>query len=113
MLEVTDLIYILDYCFACYRDTNSQPERSFVTITPFYRRANVRIRKHTEKMFTIVLSQFISLIRYVSFNDIFVCYLGCLQVFRLLQVLGLYIALQRGYFFSSYLLRKKGSRQCI
>ena len=98
MLEVTDLIYILDYCFACYRDTADQI-RIFGIPTSFYRGAEVRIRKHTEKMFTIVLSQFISPIRYVSFNDTFVCYLGCLQVFRLLQVLGLYIALQRGYFF--------------
>ena len=91
MLEVTDLIYILDYCFACYRN--------ILDVPMLYRVAEVRIRKHTEKMFAIVLSQFISPIRYVSFNDTFVCYLGCLQVFRLLQVLGLYIALQRGYFF--------------
>ena len=98
MLEVTDLIYILDYCFACYSDTQgSQNIRTIIKVS--YRGAKVRIRKHTEKMFTIVLSQFISPIRYVSFNDIFVCYLGCLQVLRLLQVLGLYIALQRGYFF--------------
>ena len=98
MLEVTDLIYILDYCFACYSDT-AGIEKLRKIATAYYRGAKVRIRKHTEKMFTIVLSQFISPIRYVSFNDTFVCYLGCLQVFRLLQVLGLYIALQRGYFF--------------
>ena len=98
MLEVTDLIYILDYCFACYRDTSGL-DSFFGFVRPFFHGVKVRIRKHTEKMFTIVLSQFISPIRYVSFNDTFVCYLGCLQVFRLLQVLGLYIALQRGYFF--------------
>ena len=83
MLEVTDLIYILDYCFACYRDTPPK-EWLYVNLLTDYHGAEVRIRKHTEKMFTIVLSQFISPIRYVSFNDTFVCYLGCLQVFRLL-----------------------------
>ena len=46
MLEVTDLIYILDYGFACYRDIGGGQAR-YLAITPAYF-DGTKVR-HTEK----------------------------------------------------------------
>lgn len=57
MLEVTDLIYILDYGFACYRDKVSEERFQTLSRTYYPAGTKVKVRKHTEEMFTIVLSR--------------------------------------------------------
>ena len=99
MLEVTDLIYNLDYGFVCYRDTSGKASHEDIPSAYYRFLIQVRITKHTEKMFTIVLSQFISPIRYISFNDIFVCYLDVLTSVYTVAGSWLLHCLAEGVFF--------------